>query len=49
MRSAEANRPANSQLAMSSSRSRAKSQGIQQLLAPVADSTLSPLVAQDWR
>jgi hypothetical protein len=34
---------------MGSSLSRAKSQVMQHLLAPAADSTLSPLVAQDWR
>jgi hypothetical protein len=34
---------------MGSSLSRAKWQVMQQLLARATDSTLSPLVAQDWR
>ena len=52
-RSAKANRQANSQqlpsVPMGSPLSWAKSQVMQQLLAQAADSTLSPLVAQDWR
>ena len=50
---AKANRQANSQqlpsVPMGSPLSWAKSQVMQQLVAQAADSTLSPLVAQDWR